>query len=159
MNRRDVLGMFGGAAMSACVSVHAAAAATLPPVTVHKTESCGCCRQWVEHLQKAGFSVKVLNSDNLAPVKQRLGVPAAMGSCHTAEVGGYFVEGHVPVQDMQRLLAEKPRAKGLAVPGMPVGSPGMEVSSGEVAAYEVLLVGMDGAAQVYARHGGKQGGK
>jgi hypothetical protein len=156
MNRRNALGMFGGAAMLACTAVHAAAATALPPVTVHKTESCGCCKLWVEHLQKAGFSVKVLNSENLAPVKQRLGVPAALGSCHTAEVGGYFVEGHVPVQDMQRLLADKPRARGLAVPGMPIGSPGMEVTSGEVAAYEVLLVGTDGGSKVFARHGGRQ---
>ena len=159
MNRRDVLGMLGGAAVLAGQRAPAASAAGLPPVTVHKTESCGCCKLWVEHLQKAGFAVKVVNSDNLAPVKQRLGVPAAMGSCHTAEVGGYFVEGHVPVQDVRRLLAGKPRARGLAVPGMPAGSPGMEVSSGEVAPYEVLLVGTDGSAQVYARHGGKQGGK
>lgn len=159
MNRRDVLGMLGGAAVLAGQCAQAAAAAQLPPVTVHKTESCGCCKLWVEHLQKAGFTARVVNSDNLEPVKQRLGVPAAMGSCHTAEVGGYFVEGHVPAQDVRRLLAEKPRARGLAVPGMPIGSPGMEVSSGEVSAYEVLLVGTDGSTRVFARHGGKQGAK
>lgn len=159
MNRRDALGVLGGTAVFACTSVHAASAADLPPVTVHKTESCGCCKLWVEHLQKAGFTVKVLNSDNLNAVKERVGVPAAMGSCHTAEVGGYFVEGHVPAQDVRRLLGEKPRARGVAVPGMPIGSPGMEVSSGEVAPYEVLLVGTDGSTKVYARHGGKQGAK
>ncbi len=157
MNRRDVLGMLGAGVLLAGRRAHAAAAADLPPATLHKTESCGCCKLWVEHLQKAGFTARVVNSENLAPVKARLGVPATMGSCHTAEVGGYFVEGHVPAQDVRRLLAGKPKARGIAVPGMPIGSPGMEVSSGEVATYEVLLVGTDGSTSVFARHGGRPG--
>lgn len=121
-------------------------------VTVYKTESCGCCKLWVKHLEDSGFAVSVHDMDDLGAVKQRVGVPYAMGSCHTAEVGGYFVEGHVPASDIRRLLREKPKAKGLTVPGMPLGSPGMEVPTGQKDPYEVFLVASDGAASVYARH-------
>ena len=93
------------------------AAATGPRVVVHKNESCGCCKLWVTHLEKAGFTAEVINEDNLGPIKERVGVPYGKGSCHTAEVGGYFVEGHVPAADIQRLLKERPQAKGLTVPG------------------------------------------
>lgn len=126
---------------------------TLPSVTVYKSASCGCCRLWVQHLVRAGFPVQVKNVGNLNPVKQRAGIPVGLGSCHTAEVGGYFVEGHVPAQDIKRLLREHPRAKGLVVPGMPAGSPGMEVPSGQVRPYEVLLVADDGKTSSFARHG------
>jgi len=131
-----------------------AAGAAKETISVHKSESCGCCKVWVEHLEKAGFTVKVQNVDNLADIKERVGVPYGKGSCHTAEVGGYFVEGHVPAQDIKRLLRERPNAKGLTVPGMPLGSPGMEVPSGQVDPYDVLLVGKDGNTTVYAHHGG-----
>jgi len=127
--------------------------ASLPLVVVHKSPSCGCCVAWVEHMQRAGFVVEVRNVDNLDPVKTRVGVPAGKGSCHTAEVGGYFVEGHVPADDVKRLLAERPDAKGLTVPGMPMGSPGMEVPDGRVQAYTVELVGRNGATSAYAQHG------
>lgn len=123
-----------------------------PEVVVHKSESCGCCKVWVEHMQNHGFPVKVQNTDDLGPIKERVGLPYGLGSCHTAEVGGYFIEGHVPAADVQRLLTEKPKAKGLAVPGMPVGSPGMEMGD-RVDPYEVLLVHEDGTTSVYATHG------
>ena len=123
-----------------------------PEVMVYKSESCGCCKVWVEHMQSHGFPVKVENTDNLGPIKERVGLPYGLGSCHTAEVGGYFIEGHVPAADVQRLLTEKPKAKGLAVPGMPVGSPGMEMGD-RVDPYEVLLVHEDGTTSVYAKHG------
>lgn len=126
---------------------------SLPGVTVHKNASCGCCNLWVERLRSAGFEVAVRNEDNMNDVKQRVGIPYGMGSCHTAEVAGYFVEGHVPVEDIKRLLREHPEAKGLTVPGMPAGSPGMEVPSGAVQPYEVILVGRDGSTSVFARHG------
>lgn len=126
---------------------------TLPEVTVHKSASCGCCKLWVQHLRNAGFDVVVRNTDDLNPLKERLGVPAATRSCHTAEVAGYFIEGHVPVEDIDRLLRERPSAKGLAVPGMPAGSPGMEVSSGRIDPYEVLLISSDGDTAVFARRG------
>jgi hypothetical protein len=121
-------------------------------ILVHKTASCQCCGFWVEHLQSAGFEVEARNVDDLPSIKQRLGVPAELGSCHTAEAGGYFVEGHVPASDVRRLLKERPKAKGIAVPGMPAGSPGMEVPSGHQDPYDVLLVGKDGAVSVFARH-------
>jgi hypothetical protein len=125
----------------------------LPLAVIHKSPTCGCCGAWVEHLQKAGFRVEVHNADNLNPVKERLGVPYGKGSCHTAEIGGYFVEGHVPAEDIKRLLSEKPNAKGLVLPGMPLGSPGMEVPDGTVQPYSVELVRRDGTTVAYAAHG------
>ena len=123
-----------------------------PLVVVHKNEYCGCCNGWVEHMRKAGFEVEVRNVANMSPVKERVGVPPGKGSCHTAEVGGYFIEGHVPAVDVKRLLAEKPDAKGLAVPGMPVGSPGMEAPDGRTQPYTVELVAKDGSTSAYAEH-------
>lgn len=127
--------------------------AALPPMTVHKSPTCGCCMIWVKHLEAAGFNVKTQDSNDMGAVKSRLGVPASKGSCHTAVVGGYFIEGHVPAADIKRLLAEKPDAKGITVPGMPLGSPGMEVPDGTVQPYAVELVGRDGKTRVYSRHG------
>ena len=124
----------------------------LPPMLVHKSASCGCCGLWVEHMQAAGFEVEVRNADNVNPIKERVGVPLGKGSCHTAEVGGYFVEGHVPADDVKRLLAERPDAKGLVVPGMPAGSPGMELPDGRTQPYTVELVHADGTTSAFARH-------
>lgn len=128
------------------------AAETLPLVLVHKSPSCNCCALWVKHLRDAGFTVQVENTDNLSPIKERVGVPYAKGSCHTAEVGGYFVEGHVPAEDVKRLLAQRPDAKGLVLPGMPMGSPGMEVPDGRAQSYTVELVGRDGKTTAFAQH-------
>jgi hypothetical protein len=147
------LSLLLGLALSGCSP--STAETSLPGVTVHKSESCGCCKIWVDRLRDAGFPVDVRNEDNLNAVKQRVGIPYGMGSCHTAEVEGYFVEGHVPVEDIKRLLRERPDAKGLTVPGMPAGSPGMEVPSGQVQPYEVLLVAKDGSTSVWSRHGSK----
>lgn len=127
--------------------------AALPVMRVHKTATCGCCKVWVKHMENAGFRVETRDVADLGPVKERLGVPYGKGSCHTAEVGGYFVEGHVPAADIKRMLAEKPDARGLTVPGMPLGSPGMEVPDGTVQPYAVELVGRDGKTRVYSRHG------
>lgn len=122
-----------------------------PLVVVHKTATCGCCSMWVEHLRANGFEVDVRDAANLTPVKDRTGVPSGLRTCHTAEVGGYFVEGHVPASEIARLLAERPDAKGLAVPGMPLGSPGMEYQN-QHEAYDVLLVLPDGNTSVFAHH-------
>jgi hypothetical protein len=111
-------------------------------ITVHKDPACGCCSGWVEHLQKAGFKTKVRDTRDLDAVKRRLGVPDDLAACHTAEMAGYVVEGHVPAAALKRLLAEKPKAAGLAVPGMPIGSPGME--GGKPEKYDVILFGPDG---------------
>lgn len=126
--------------------------ASLPKMIVHKSASCGCCGLWVDHMRAAGFAVEVRNEDNLNPIKERVGVPVAKGSCHTAEVGGYFIEGHVPAEDVKRLLTEKPAAKGLVLPGMPLGSPGMEVPDGTVQPYTVELVDQKGATTAFAQH-------
>lgn len=104
-------------------------------------------------MREEGFEVEVRDVDNLDAVKTRVGIPPAMGSCHTAEVGGYFVEGHVPARDIKRLLTEKPRAKGLTVPGMPLGSPGMEHPSGKRQPYVVSLITENGEAREFARYG------
>ncbi len=125
---------------------------TLPRMMVHKSASCGCCGLWVEHMRKAGFAVEVRNSDNINPIKERVGVPLGKGSCHTAEVGGYFVEGHVPADDVKRLLVQKPDAKGLVLPGMPAGSPGMEMPDGTKQPYTVELVKRDGSTTAFAKH-------
>lgn len=127
--------------------------AALPTMVVYKTPTCGCCKVWIKHMEQAGFKVQTRDLADLGPVKERLGVPYGKGSCHTAEVGGYFVEGHVPAADVKRMLAEKPAARGLTVPGMPLGSPGMEVPDGTVEPYAVELVGRDGKTRVFSRHG------
>ncbi len=112
------------------------------PITVHKDPNCGCCAGWVGHLQKNGFVTNVVETSQIDAVKKRLGVPDNLASCHTAEIAGYVIEGHVPAQAIRRLLMEKPTAKGLAVPGMPMGSPGMEGGTPET--YEVVLFGPAG---------------
>lgn len=124
----------------------------LPLLVVHKTPTCGCCGAWVEHMRQAGFTVQVHDADNLEPVKRRLGVPYGKGSCHTAEIDGYLVEGHVPAEDVKRLLAQRPQARGLVLPGMPIGSPGMELPDGRSEPYTVELVARDGATTAFARH-------
>jgi hypothetical protein len=122
-------------------SVAAGAAEAPPRMTVSKDPGCGCCAGWVEHVRGAGFAVDVIETRDLGPVKRRLGVPVELESCHTAEIGGYAVEGHVPVSAITKLLAERPAARGLAVPGMPVGSPGMEVPGVADETYDVILFG------------------
>jgi hypothetical protein len=119
--------------------------------TVYKNASCGCCGSWIEHMKRSGFDLTANNVDNLQPIKEKVGVPFGKGSCHTAEIGGYFIEGHVPAAEVKRLLIEKPKAKGLAVPAMHIGSPGME-SGDHLDPYEVLLVHEDGSTSVYARY-------
>lgn len=142
------------AASDAPTSVTAAAQpATLPLVTVHKSPTCGCCKLWVTHLEQAGFPVAVVESDDLNPIKLEVGVPPGMGSCHTAQVSGYFIEGHVPADDIVRLITERPDVRGLAVPGMPMGSPGMEVPSGDVQPYAVQMVAKDGTVSDFSHHG------
>lgn len=131
------------------------AATALPSMTVQKHPACGCCSVWIEHMRHAGFSVTEENIEDMAPAKSAAGVPAAMGSCHTAHVGGYFIEGHVPAEDVLRLLRERPDARGLAVPGMPLGSPGMEHPDGIVHPYAVHLVLADGSTREFSRHGGE----
>jgi hypothetical protein len=124
-------------------------AATLPLVMVWKDANCGCCEGWVRHMRQAGFSVMVRDSNDMAAVKKARGVPDVLQSCHTAVVHGYVIEGHVPASDVERLVTERPTAKGLAVPGMPASAPGMD-RPGQ--AYTVVLFGTAGDDRIYARH-------
>ncbi|MCC7257784.1 MAG: DUF411 domain-containing protein [Gammaproteobacteria bacterium] len=128
----------------------AAMAAELPVVQVWKTPTCGCCRVWVQHLEAAGLRVQVTDLADLTAVKQRFAVPPQLASCHTARVAGYVVEGHVPAGDLLRLLREKPAIRGIYVPGMPIGSPGMEGAHAQP--YDVLAVDAEGAVGVFATH-------
>lgn len=119
-------------------------------VEVLKSPYCGCCEKWVEHMRKAGFDVVTKDVNDVPAARKAAGMPERFGSCHTAKIGGYAVEGHVPAADVIRLLKEKPRAVGLAAPGMPQGSPGMETNHPKP--YETLLVQADGSYKVFAKH-------
>jgi hypothetical protein len=130
-----------------------AAAATPPVVEVYKSEWCGCCEAWIDHLKANGFAVKARNVGDTGEYRKKFGIPNDLGSCHTGLVQGYGIEGHVPAADIKRLLVERPKAKGLAVPSMPLGSPGMEGPRKDP--YDVLLVKADGNFSVYQHYSGK----
>jgi hypothetical protein len=149
MTRRQILGTLSIVA----VAGWRAGAQALPAVQIYKDPTCGCCAIWVEHLRKAGFTTKVTDVDDMAAIKTKNGVPARVGSCHTALVGGYVVEGHVPAADVQRLLKERPAIVGIGVPGMPIGSPGMEVAGVKPQPYDVLAFDKTGNTRVFASHG------
>lgn len=121
-----------------------------PLITVFKLATCGCCGKWVEHLRASGFTVKVQEVNDTSPYERQYHVPHSMESCHTAVVNGYTIEGHVPAADIKRLLNERPKAVGLAVPGMPVGSPGMEGARTD--AYSVFTFDESGHSSVYAHY-------
>ena len=144
--RRILLVIATPLAILAC-TVPAAAAV----INVVKSPSCGCCSKWVDHLRQAGHEVHVTDTDDVSSTAKRLGVPDDLRSCHSASVGKYALEGHVPAADIARLLKEKPIAAGLAVPGMVAGSPGMEVS-GQHPPYQTILFNRDGKRKVFARH-------
>jgi hypothetical protein len=124
----------------------------LPAVTVYKSPTCGCCNEWIDHLRANGFTVRGQNVESRAALQQEYGIPQMMGSCHTGVVDGYVVEGHVPAQDVARLLREKPDIAGLTVPGMPVGSPGMERGD-RLDPFAVMAFTDDGRARVFSRYG------
>lgn len=148
MTRRSVVGLF----VSIVVRVPAVAGEE-PVVVVHRDPNCGCCVGWVHHLRDAGFAVRVEENSDLKAVRARFAVPQSLAACHTAEIAGYVVEGHVPASAVRRLLTERPDASGLAVPGMPAGSPGME--GGTPKQYTVILFGPNGS-QPFMRFVGKQ---
>ena len=151
-SRRAFLGTLcaaaGLAAASRLSAQPARAAAPLRDIVVYKDPGCGCCKAWVTHLQGAGFKTTVRDTAEMTTVKASFGVPAALESCHTARIGRYTIEGHVPADLIAKLVAEQPAARGLAVPGMPVGSPGMEGSPKQ--RYDVLLFDAAGKTRVYA---------
>jgi hypothetical protein len=121
-------------------------------LTVYKSPTCGCCTKWVDHVKAAGFATVVHDDDDMTTVKDNLGVPGKLRSCHTAQVGKYVLEGHVPAEDIQRLLKERPKLAGLAVPGMPASSPGMAVPGEPHEPFEVLAYQPDGTTQLFAKH-------
>ncbi|MGK0273326.1 MAG: hypothetical protein ACI88H_004006 [Cocleimonas sp.] len=123
---------------------------TLPIVTVYKTPTCGCCKKWIRHLQSNGFIVKTKNLNSLRSIKEELGIEPKFRSCHTAKIGNYYVEGHVPAEDIKKMLSDASDINGLAVPGMPMGSPGMEGLSKDD--YDVLAIQNDGRYSTYNSH-------
>jgi hypothetical protein len=149
MRRRNFLS--GSGAFAALAALPTLAAEPTKSVQVFKSPSCGCCSAWVAHMRSAGFDVKVKEVNSAGVERKRLGMPERYGSCHTATVDGYVLEGHVPAGDVRRLLAARPKAIGLAVPSMAPGSPGMEVV-GRKDPYQVLLIDPAGQASVYARY-------
>lgn len=153
MKRRALLRHTPFALLAVGTLLSPGAQAAAPMVDIWKDPSCGCCLDWVKHLNANGFATRVHDEGNAA-ARQRLGIPAKFGSCHTAQVDGYAIEGHVPAADLRRLLKERPRAVGLAVPGMPIGSPGMDgaVYGDRRAPYDVLLVLAGGGSRVFSSH-------
>ncbi|MBN8945345.1 MAG: DUF411 domain-containing protein [Rhizobiales bacterium] len=140
-------------ALAGAGGVQSGLAAGKPIVVIHKDASCGCCGAWADHIAAAGFPTRIVEDIRINAIKARLGVPAAMRSCHTAEVDGYVLEGHVPAAALVRLLADRPAVRGLAVPGMPVGSPGMEVPGAPAETFDVMAFGHD-ASSVFMRFQG-----
>ncbi|RBI83449.1 DUF411 domain-containing protein [Rhodosalinus halophilus] len=149
MNRRSFL----LTAVAAGLAGRTSAQSLSPHVEVYKSPTCGCCSAWVDHMARAGFAVDArdIDQDALYALKARSGITPELASCHTALVDGYVVEGHVPAADVERLLAERPDAIGLSVPGMPIGSPGMEMGN-QRDAFDTLLVMRDGSTAVFQRH-------
>lgn len=153
MNRRKLLfSAFGLAIGASLASGHSLAMLAEPiDITVYKSPTCGCCKKWVEHLRDNHFAVTVHETEELTPIKQKYAVPEMLQACHTALIGGYVIEGHVPARDIRKLLNESPSAIGLAVPGMPNGSPGMEGDQ-PTEHFEVLLFNDKGQTQVFNRY-------
>ncbi len=148
INRRNLLAT--GISVLASPSL-SAWAATYPPIKAYRNPGCGCCEKWAAQLKQAGFVITMEDDEDLAGRKKRLGVPADLSGCHTAIIGDYVIEGHVPPKDILKFLAERPASLGLSVPGMPVGSPGMEID-GMKDAYGVIQFSRDGTRRVYSKY-------
>jgi hypothetical protein len=155
LRRREFLRLGAGAAALTLLPGSLAAragSADLPLMTIYKSETCLCCEKWVDHVKAAGFKTSVHNRDPVEPLKDELAIPRHVRSCHTAQVGGYLIEGHVPAADIKRLLKEKPKLMGLAVPGMPVGTPGMDQPGIPAEPYHVVAFQKVGTTSVYAKY-------
>lgn len=149
MNRRTLLsGVLASGAVAIPLATQSAPAKAVT-ATVYLSPTCGCCKDWVSHLRSAGFAVEIVEVADINRRKTAIGVPMNLWSCHTALIGGYFIEGHVRADDIDRLMREKPAAAGLAVPGMPVGSPGMEMPGVAADRYDTLLVLISGATTIW----------
>jgi hypothetical protein len=155
MSRRDFVAQTTGLALGA-LGARAAWGQPLgapgTAITVYKSASCGCCTKWVDHLRASGFTPTVHDDENVDAIKDEMGVPKDLRSCHTAMLGRYLVEGHVPAADLRRLLAERPAVLGLAVPGMPKSAPGMAVPGETPEPYQVVAFAAGGKTSVFAKH-------
>jgi len=147
LQRRELLGYLG---LALVMPLSGALAQAAPQVMVYKSRTCGCCNKWIDHLRAAGFQVEAENVTDVGEYKRKFGVPADLASCHTAVVGDYIVEGHVPADDVIRMLRQEPEIIGIAVPGMPLGSPGMEAPNPQY--YETVAFNAAGIVQVFATH-------
>ena len=150
LNRRRTLHLLAATALLPAATARAQA---LPAMRVHKDPYCGCCNDWIDHVHAAGFTVEAIDTPDMTAVKTRLGVPQTLASCHTALIDGYVIEGHVPAATIHQLLTTRPAATGLAVPGMPIGSPGMEVPGQPAETYDVILFAPTGTRTI-ARYQG-----
>ena len=150
LSRRGFVAMLAG--LFVAVRRNGWATSTPTSITVYKSRTCGCCAKWVDHLRAEGFKPQVHDEEDMDRLKDELGVPQALRSCHTAVVGSYLIEGHVPAADIRQLLSDHPKAGGLAVPGMPPGTPGMAESDAAVGGFEVLAFQPDGSTRIFARH-------
>ena len=137
------------------LNVHAEEAAKPPEMTVYRSPTCGCCGKWIEHVKSHNISIKDVISDDMDAIKQKYGVPEKLASCHTAVIDGYVVEGHVPAEDIYKLMHDKPKVVGISAPGMPMGSPGMEMG-GRQDHFQVVSFDKDGNVAVFAEHGAKE---
>jgi hypothetical protein len=158
LTRRDWLASVSGATVVALLARPAFAALATrtathaaPNITIYKSPTCGCCAKWVDHMRAAGFATTVHDTEGMDAIKAKHGVPAALQSCHTALAGAYVIEGHVPAADVLKLLRDKPAVRGVAAPGMPAGSPGMEMG-GAADRFDVIAFARDGKTSVFARH-------
>lgn len=149
LNRRLLIGSAAALAVAGSARAQTRGSRAL---AVYKSPTCGCCDGWVRHMRQAGFTVAVHVVDDPGAVRRARGLPDTLASCHTGVIGGYAIEGHVPAADVVRLLAERPAAVGLALPGMPMGSPGMEAPDGRTAPFDTLLVLRSGQTRVFGRH-------
>ena len=154
INRRDFVAQTAGLAAAVIGASRARAGRIAPPtaITVYKSASCGCCGKWVDYLRAEGFAPAVHDEEAMDAIKDEMGVPKSVRSCHTAVMGKYVVEGHVPAGDLRRLLAERPSVTGLAAPGMPQSAPGMAVAGQAAEPYDVLSFTRDGKTAVFAHH-------
>lgn len=151
MLAKHIAPLMSALVLAAAASLSSAALADDEDVVLYKNPNCGCCGKWADHMREAGFSVREVSTQQMNIVRDEAGVPRELGSCHTALIDGYVVEGHVPASDVRRLLEERPLVSGISVPGMPLGSPGME-GPYEPESYEVLTFGGIEGTQVFSRH-------
>ena len=153
IDRRTMIGLLAATIPAAACAKPVKAA----ELRIYKSPYCGCCGAWVDHVKASGIKTVVKDMEDVTPVARKVGVPDALRSCHTAVIEGYFVEGHVPAVDIRKLLRERPKARGIAVPGMPIGSPGMEQGKRRDA-YQTLLVMHDGSTRAFVKHNKPAGG-